>query len=660
VKSEKTLSDRVAKVATSALRAFGFAVTSLVTGLMVSIILIALFGWNWLRGPMESFALQKTGRTLSIEGDLNVTFGWPVARLHAASVSFANPSWTHEKQMVAAQEVDVAVDLVQMLRRRIVIPEMRLDHAIVFLEQSPEGRKSWLLDLDQQDEEASIQIGRVALDYGTLGYEDSNQKTMLQVQLSTVPTAGVQSKVADLRFAVLGTYKDLPVRAEGFGGPVLALSDAKIPYPLKLAATVGHTGVELDGTITDLLALTAVDMHMALRGENLEHLYTLLGIAFPATRPYAIQGHLVHSGAAWQYEKFSGRFGSSDIAGSTTVTTGNKRPELKAELESKLLDLEDLGPTIGFSTAKTTTHKTRAASKARVLPALPFKADRWSSVNAEVQLRANQLRRAKAVSLDNLLVHLSLQESVLTLDPLDFGVTGGQITSRIRLDGRSSPISAHVSVRVRKVSLSKLSPAIARSSTKIGRLNGNFDLDGSGDSIGNMLASSNGKAVAVLEGGQVSKLLMEKLGLHLWEILTLSLTGDRMVKLRCAAVAFDVTQGKMQATTLVFDTQVTTVYGTGSIDLAQEELDLVLEPRTKDTSPLALRSPIYVRGSFAQPKVDFDKMKIVVRAAGALAMGSVNPLLALVPLVDAGPGKDSDCSRILREAGVGPPRALAK
>ena len=603
----------MAKVATSALRTFGLVVTFLVTVLMVPIILIALFGWNWLRGPMENFALQKTGRTLSIQGDLSVTFGWPVARLHAASVSFANPSWTREKQMIAAQGVDVAVDLVQMLRRHIVIPEMRLDHAIVFLEQSPEGRKSWLLDLDQKDEGARIQIGRVALDYGKLGYEDSTQKTKLQVQISTVPTTRSQNNVADLRFSVLGAYKDLPVKAEGLGGPVLALSDTKRPYPLKMAATAGRTGVELEGTITDLLALTVVDMHMALRGENLEQLYTLLGIAFPATRPYAIQGHLVHSEAAWRYEKFSGHFGSSDIAGSTTVTTGSKRAELKAELESKQLDLEDLGPMIGLSSAKVTTHVTRAESKVRVLPALPFKADRWSSVNAEVQLRAITLRRAKAVSLDNLLVHLSLQDSVLILDPFGFGVTGGQITSRIKLDGRSSPISAHASVRVQNVSLAKLSPAIARSNTKIGRLNGNFDLEGRGDSVGNMLASANGKVVAHLEGGQISKLLMEKVGLHLWEILTLSLSGDRMVKLSCAAAAFDVTKGKMKTTALVFDTEVSTVYGTGSIDLAQEEFDLVLEPRTKNTSPLALRSPIFVRGSFAQPKVEFDTVKVAIR-----------------------------------------------
>jgi AsmA protein len=650
----------MAKVAASALRTFRFFVTSLLTALVVSIIWITLFGWNWLRGPMESLALQKTGRTLSIDGDLRVTFGWPVVRLHAPSVSFSNPSWTHEKQMIEAQGVDVVIDWVQMLRRHIVIPEIRLDHAIVSLEQSREGRKSWLLDLDQQDEGVMVQIGRVAVDNGSLGYEDSNQKTKFLIKLSTVPTTGAMNKMAELRFSALGSYKGLPVTAEGFGGPVLALSDTKTPYPLRMVAMVGRTGVELDGNITNLLALTAVDMHMALRGENLESLYTLLGIAFPATRPYAVQGHLSHSGTTWQYEKFSGRAGSSDITGSTKVTTGGKRPELQAELESKQLDLDDLWPMIGFNTAKITNHITRAESKTRILPALPFNADRWSSVNAQVQLRAKTLLRAKAVSLENLLVHLSLQDSVLTLDPLAFGVTGGQITSRIRLDGRNSPISAHASVQVRKVSLSKLSNTIARSSTKIGRLNGNFDLDGRGNSVGNMLASANGKVVAVLEGGLVSKLLMEKVGLHLWEILTLSLTGDRMVNLRCAVAAFDVTQGKMRTTALVFETQVTTVYGTGSIDLAQEELDLVLEPRTKYTSPLALRSPIYVSGSFAQPRVEFDKVRVLVRAAGALTIGSVSPLLALIPLVDAGSGKDIDCAQILRKAGVWSSLALAK
>jgi AsmA protein len=144
--------------------------------------------------------------------------------------------------------------------------------------------------------------------------------------------------------------------------------------------------------------------------------------------------------------------------------------------------------------------------------------------------------------------------------------------------------------------------------------------------------------------------MMEKAGLHLWEILELKVTGDKLVKLRCAVADLDVRDGTMHAAALIFDTEVTTIVGTGSIDLAQEKLDLTLNQKTKNTSPVALRSPIYVRGSFAKPDVAVDKGRVAARAIGAIALGMVNPLLALLPLIDAGPGKDSDCGQLVREA----------
>jgi AsmA protein len=98
---------------------------------------------------------------------------------------------------------------------------------------------------------------------------------------------------------------------------------------------------------------------------------------------------------------------------------------------------------------------------------------------------------------------------------------------------------------------------------------------------------------------------------------------------------------------LLLDTQVTTLLGSGTIDLGTETLDLTFSPKTKDTSPVALHSPIYVRGSFAHPTVAFDKTRVTARAAGAVVLGLINPLLALIPLVDAGPGKDSDCAVLL-------------
>jgi AsmA protein len=629
---------------------------------LLAVIFIAIFGWNWLRGPIERMALDKTGRELVIGGDLQLKFGWPLPHVRAGAVTFANPAWAREKQMVAADAVEVAINLPQLLRRNIVLPEVRLVRPVVFLEQGSGGRKNWLLDLNQQDEEARIRIDRLMLDHGRLGYDDAAQKTSIRSELSTSDT---QSAGEELSFTAQGQYKGMPLKAQGKGGPVLGLRDESTPYRLKAELTVGHTGVKADGTITSLLKFSAMDMRLSLRGESLAQLFPLLGIAFPETRAYTTEGHIVHSERSWRYEKFSGRIGESDIAGTLQVDTGGKRPAMKADVVSKLLDLADLGPPIGAKPDSVGAAKQAAPppsrtaapvpaqaqpAAARVLPDLPFKTDRWDSVDAEATLKAKTIRRAKELPLENLVAHLSLRDSVLTLDPLDFGVAGGQLNAVISLDGRQDPIQARAKVRARKILLAKLFPTVALSKTSIGQINGEFDLTGKGNSVGRMLASSNGKVGLVVANGEISKMMMEKVGLHLWEILVLKVSGDKLVKLRCGVADFDVKGGVMHADALIFDTEVTTIVGTGSIDLGQEKLDLTLNPNTKDTSPVALRSPIYVRGSFAQPEVSVDKGRVAVRALGAIALGIASPVLALIPLIDAGPGKDSDCRQLVRDA----------
>ena len=601
--------------------------------------------------------MEKTGRVLVINGELKVKYGWPLPRFHAGAVTFANPVWAREKQMVAAEAVEITIDLPQLLRQNIVFPEVRLERPVIFLERGSDGRKNWLLDVKQQNEAARIRIDRLALDHGTVGYDDAEQKTRIQAELSTSNT---QPAGEGLSFTARGQYKGLPLEAHGNGGPVLGLRDEKTPYRLTTDLTVGDTVVKADGSITNLLKFSAMDMRLALRGESLAQLYPLLGIAFPETRAYVTDGHIVHSARTWRYEKFTGRIGDSDIAGTFQVDTGGKRLAMKGELVSNLLNFADLGSLIGARPGRVQAAKQAAPppsqtaaptpTRARMLPDMPFKSDRWDSVNAEVTLRARTFRRAKALPLEDLMTHLSLRDSVLTLDPLDFGVAGGHLTGVISLDGRKDPIQAHAQIRARKMLLASLFPTVKLSKNSIGQVNGEFDLTGKGNSVARMLASSNGKVGLVVAKGEISRLMMEKAGLHLWEMLGLKVTGDKLVKVHCGVADFDVKEGIMHTETLIFDTEVTTIVGTGSIDLGQEKLDLTLNQKTKSTSPLALRSPIHIRGSFARPDVKVDKGRLTARALGAIALGIVNPVLALIPLVDTGTGSDSDCRQLVRDA----------
>jgi AsmA protein len=621
----------------------------MLTLLLLLVLFIAFFGWNWLRAPIEHITLQKTGRELVIKGDLQVTLGWPLVRMQAQSIDFANPSWAQERQMASMQGVTVSVDLPELLQQRLTVPEVHLEQATVFLEQSREGRKSWLLDLNQQDEGARLQIGRITLDHGTVGYEDAGQKTRIRAEVATTASGANAGELGALQFSAQGNYKGLVLKAHGTGGSVLALRDTSKPYPITMDAAVGPTSVRAGGTITGLATFSEVDLQLAVQGESLEQLYPLLGMAFPQTKPYAVKGHLVHKAKIWSYQDLSGHIGRSDIAGFAQVATGGTRPALVANLDSRFLALEDLGTVIGSRTGDAASAAKQSPSQDRILPELPFNVDRWNSVDADVRLKAKTLLRPKGNPLQNMLVHLILKDAVLTLDPLNFALAGGQLDARVTLDGRSNPIQARAVVRARKVKLSQLLPSLAENKGGEGQVRGDFDLTGRGNSVASMLAGANGKLGVVVAGGHISKMMMEKAGLHLWEMLTLSLTGDKLVTMRCAVADFDVKKGKMQAKALVLDTEVTTIMGTGSIDLAQEQLNLVLNPKTKNTSPLALHSPIYVRGNFAHPEVKVDMGLLAARALGAAALGLVNPLLTLIPLVDAGPGLDSDCGRSARK-----------
>ena len=80
---------------------------------------------------------------------------------------------------------------------------------------------------------------------------------------------------------------------------------------------------------------------------------------------------------------------------------------------------------------------------------------------------------------------------------------------------------------------------------------------------------------------------------------------------------------------------------------------------------MSLQSPILVGGTFARPEVGVDKGQVALRAVGAVALGVINPFLALIPLIDAGPGADSDCAQLVRDAPAvprapGKPRTAAR
>ena len=349
----------------------------------------------------------------------------------------------------------------------------------------------------------------------------------------------------------------------------------------------------------------------------------------------------------WRYEKFSGQIGKSDIVGTLEVDVHTHRPMLTGSLHSNKLNFADLGPLVGAK--KGNVAVVQSVGQGRVLPSTPFRTERWDKMDADVTLTAASIVRNEALPINNLSTHLHLNNALLTLDPLKLGVAGGTLGGLVKLDGRTSKIKASTDLKARRIRIAELFPTLDKTHTSIGLVNGDIDLKGSGNTIASMLGSADGRLALVVNQGEISKFMMEAVGLHLLEMLQLTIAGDKNVQINCGVADFGVKNGVMTPNMLMLDTDVTRINSSGVIDLDDEKLDLIIIQKSKKLSLVSLRPPIHIRGNFAKPNISLDKSKLATRGLGAVALGIVNPLLALLPLIEPGKDKDADCGRLISE-----------
>lgn len=623
---------------------------------VLAVILISLlFPWklNFLRDTIAKKVEDGTGRSFSISGDVWI-YWLDGPKVTIDGLKLGNPSWASTPQMVSVDHVEATISLLALLHQRVVIPTLNVAHPIANLEQGPDNKRNWYFDKQQSDSSTSVVIDQMAVEQGHIGYIDKSKGTNVQVDLATLTGQEVDTKgdgsTNGLGAQATGTWNGLKLTIVAKGGDLLKLKDVDTAYPLDLKATIGSSKVSASGTITGAAQLKAADLKVSLVGANLAEWYRITGVGLPATPPYQTAGHVVIANGVYRYDDFTGKLGSSDIGGSVAFQKrgDDGRPYVSGTLLSNQLDLTDLAPLTGKTPEPAVAPKVVDATKPqKLLPQQTFSTDKWNTIDADVKFTAKSIKNAGAIPFDDLEIHATMDHAVLTLAPLSFGFADGQMGGNFRFDGSKQPMVASVDASFKDLKLSRLTPKVTDSSkASFGRLNGAVKIAGKGDSIATMLASSNGTAQLAMGKGQSSSLLLELVGLQGPQVVRY-LLGDKDSQIECAIADFAVTNGDMATKTSLVDTDVNVITFAGNLDFKDEKLDFRVTPLPKQKSIVVLRTPFNIGGTLANPSVLPDFTTLGARIGGAVALGFVNPLLALLPLVETGPGHDEDCSALL-------------
>lgn len=650
---------------------------------------LVLFDWNRARPLINEQVSAALNRPFAIEGDLRVVWqrepgetglsAWlPWPHLSAERLRLGNPEWAQGDAFVSLDSVRLRLSPLPLLWKTLSIPSIELGAPVADLQRLDDGRANWVFD--QGDESVgqpspwTLDIGTVAFDQGQVRLDDEISGSALELFIeplgAPVPFAeiiGQAERLAeqhagtqDYAFAwqAKGRFRGQPVAGQGKVGGLLALHDASQPFPLQADLRIGATRIVLAGSLTDPQNLGALDLRLRLSGSSLGHLYPLTGVTLPDTPPYSTDGRLqadLHDagGALFRYLGFNGHIGDSDIHGDLTFVAREPRPKLSGQLTSEQLLFSDLAPLIGADSSSDKRERgekdTQPADKA--LPVSEFRTERWRAMDADVRFVGKRIVHSEQLPITDLDSHVVLNDGVLSLQPLRFGMAGGTLDSQLKLNGGVTPLQGQVRLRARNLKLKQLFPTFAPMQTSLGELNGDARISGRGNSVAALLGSADGELKMLINDGAVSRGLMEIAGLNVGNYLVGRLFGDEEVQIHCAAADMGIRQGLMSTRLFVIDTDNAVIKVDGSANFANERLDFTITPATKGFRIFSLRSPLYVRGTFKAPSPGVQATPLALRGVGLVALGvAVAPAAGLLALVAPSSGDEpSQCEPVLRK-----------
>ena len=635
----------------------GIAAAALLLVVGAGIAVGETLGWPFLAGPMQRWLGAALHRTVVFGSDP----GQPQIRtrllgrieVSAPSILIGVPAWSQAPHTLLAHDARLSMTYADLLRawrgQPLRIAALRAATLDTNLERLADGRASWQFGHasetrsgpDDARPPASLpSFGLLNVGNGRVTYRDALLATQLDVNFAL--DEGSDAAPA-FRAQATGRYRTMPasgsLQTNGLL-PLMAQGTSAPPVPMRLEARVGRASMSFNGTATAALDLGGLRGRFEVQGPSLAAVGDPLHVTLPTTGPFRAQGLLTKEGRVWFVVPEQVSIGSSRLTGAFTYDARPRVPVLSGRLGGTRLLLADLGPAVGTRVPHSGAPK---PTSGRLLPDRPFDLPSLRAMNANVLVAIDSMDLGSQVlaPLEPLRAHLVLDDGVLTLNDLDARTAQGRLSGMVQFDGRRNERALwRADLRWADVKLEQWIHA-ARSGDAppyvTGRLSGRVSVDGEGRSTAAILGSLHGSGRMQLTGGTISHLAVEAAGLDLAQGLGVLIKGDDALPVECTVAELTIDQGLLRPRALVLDTRDSTLWIDGSLSLATERMDLRLVATPKDFSPLTLRSPLRVSGTFADPNIALDnKGQLGAKLGAAALLGLVNPLAALIPFVDPG------------------------
>ena len=436
--------------------------------------------------------------------------------------------------------------------------------------------------------------------------------------------------------------------------------------------------VVLKGTIRDLSAVQGMKLEFIARGSDMSNFKKLGGPEIQYTGAFNVTAQFIDPAPkVYRMPSFNATVGDNNQKGWLELDLSAKRPSLKGELSSDKLDLRPLlaedkkESTQNTQPAKPVPSKKKrtkgdiqtpytSVSHARVFSAEPLPLEGLQAIDADLKFDEKQVL-LPALALDDVKLNILLKDGNLEIKPFKFSIGGGKADVRFALRTQVKPAALAANLNIDQLEIGPMLDKLGYQRSVEGNLDASLNLDGSGDSIAALMAGLNGNIrIAMIDGRAASEyleLLEKYLGSGILNMLNPFQQKREYTPINCFVNNIEIKDG-LADIKLLLDTDQTSIFGLGDVNLKTERLNLGIKPTPKKGAMPAsvsfsfkeLSQPFKLGGTLANPHLAIDPGRtafVIGKMAGALALG---PFGIAAFFADVSVGKKDPCAAALGAA----------
>lgn len=551
---------------------------------------------------------SATGRELVIAGDLSVSI-LPSLAVVAEDISFSNADGAADPNMASLKALRLKLNVLPLITGNVQVDEFVLVDPVINLEIDKNGKPNWEFASASAPDSGAPAPSGDADSGGGGGGSAISDISLGDIQLVngnlkfTDAASGTIQEVSDINLAVTLTDLDSPFTADGsmqWNAKTIELAVTSdkprglttgAEAPVGLSVETDVIKLSFEGSVATAAKLL-VDGALDVSTPSIRDLAAWTGnpIEFEGTGlgPFSLAGQVKVDGATYSFN--DAKIGIDEIQGDgrVSIATAGAKPQIDAELNLGMLDLNPYLPPAkegeasggGASGAATGGDSAGGAAAA---PADwsddPIDVSGLQAVNANFALTVAGIL-VQEIKVGESALNVGLKDGLLGVDLTELNLYDGKGQGKLTVDGRNAVPAVSQSFALSGITAEPLLTDAAGFDRLSGTGNMEFAVTAQGGTQRQMVENLNGKGAVTFNDGAIKGINLAAMVRNAANaFLDPGASDTQKTDFAELSGSFDIKNGLLSNQDLKLLSPLLRVEGKGTSDLPARTVDYRVEPK---------------------------------------------------------------------------------